>query len=236
MDGVSLSVLIGSVSVAFFHTLLGPDHTLPFIMLARARDWSTSRALLVTFLCGLGHVGSSLLLGGLGIALGYGIGALESAEQSRGAWAAWALFAFGFAYMVWGLRLAWRRRSGLSLHDHAGHVHVHGHGHGDHAHAHDNKSGSRTTFWVLFAIFVLGPCEPLIAFFMVPASKGNWTLAVTTAIAFTVVTLATMLGLVALGLAGYQRLPLGRLERWSEFLAGATVALCGLVILFVPGA
>jgi ABC-type nickel/cobalt efflux system permease component RcnA len=116
------------------------------------------------------------------------------------------------------------------------HVHGHGnheHGHGDHEHAHDDESVSPTTFWVLFAIFVLGPCEPLIAFFMVPASEGNWTLAVTTAIAFTICTLATMLGMVALGLAGYRRLRLGRLERWSETLAGATVALCGLAILFL---
>jgi len=28
-------------------------------------------------------------------------------------------------------------------------------------------------------------------------------------------------------------LRLGRLERWSETLAGATVALCGLTILFL---
>jgi sulfite exporter TauE/SafE len=231
MDGVSLSVLFGAVSVAFFHTLLGPDHTLPFIMLARARDWSMSRTLVITFLCGLGHVAASLLLGGLGIALGYGIGALESAEQGRSAWAAWVLFAFGFAYMAWGIRLAWRRRSGLALHDHAGHVHVHGRG--DHEHAHDDRSGSPTTFWVLFAIFVLGPCEPLIAFFMVPASEGNWTLAVATAIAFTICTLATMLGVVALGLAGYRRVRFGGLECWSEALAGATVALCGVAILFL---
>jgi hypothetical protein len=229
MDGVSLSILIGAVGVAFFHTLLGADHTLPFIMLARSEGWSMRRTLVITFLCGLGHVAGSLLLGGLGIALGYGIGALESAEESRGTWAAWALFAFGFAYMVWGIRLAWRRRSGMALHDHSGHVHVHSSG--DHEHAHDNRNGSRTTFWVLFAIFVLGPCEPLIAFFMVPASEGNWTLAVTTAIAFTVCTLATMLGIVALGLTGYERLRFGRLERWSEALAGATVATCGLTIL-----
>ena len=30
MDGVSLSIFIGAVSVAFFHTLLGADHTLRF--------------------------------------------------------------------------------------------------------------------------------------------------------------------------------------------------------------
>ncbi len=231
MDGASLSVLLGAVTVAFFHTLLGPDHTLPFIVLARARGWSMGRTLAITFLCGLGHVAASLLVGALGLALGYGIGALESLEQNRGAWAAWVLFAFGFAYMVWGIRLAWRRRSGLALHDHAGRVHVHGRG--DHEHAHEEASDSRATFWVLFSIFVLGPCEPLIAFFMVPASEGNWALAVATAIAFAICTLATMLAIVALGLAGYQRLRLGRLERWSEALAGATVALCGLSILFL---
>ena len=231
MDGISLSILIGAVSVAFFHTLLGADHTLPFIMLARARGWSMSRTLVITFLCGLGHVAGSLLLAGTGVCVGGAAGALGAADEGRGDWAAWALFACGVAYMVWGIRLGWRRRSGLALHDHAGHVHVHGHG--DHEHAHDDGRDSRTTFWVLFAIFVLGPCEPLIAFFMVPASKGNWTLAVTTAIAFTICTLATMLGIVALGLAGYRRLRFGRLERWSEALAGATVALCGLVILFM---
>jgi len=231
MDGASLSVLIGAVSVAFFHTLLGPDHTLPFIVLAQARGWSMARTLAITFVCGLAHVAASLVLGAVGIALGYGIGALESIEVNRGAWAAWVLFAFGFAYMAWGIRLAWRRRSGLALHDHAGRVHVHGHG--DHAHAHAEGSDSRTTFWVLFTIFVLGPCEPLIAFFMVPASEGNWSLAASTAIAFAVCTVATMLGAVALGVAGYRRLRLGRLERWAEALAGATVALCGLSILFL---
>jgi hypothetical protein len=51
MDGVSLSILLGAVSVAFFHTLLGPDHTLPFIMLARSEGWSMTRTLVVTFLC-----------------------------------------------------------------------------------------------------------------------------------------------------------------------------------------
>jgi threonine/homoserine/homoserine lactone efflux protein len=71
----------------------------------------------------------------------------------------------------------------------------------------------------------------LIAFFMVPASEGNWTLAITAAIAFTICTLATMLAIVALGLVGYRRLRLGRLEPWSEALAGATVALCGLAIV-----
>ena len=231
MDGVSLSILTGAVSVAFFHTLLGPDHTLPFIMLARSERWSTGRALLVTFLCGLGHVGASLLLGGLGIALGYGIGALESAETSRGAWAAWALFAFGFAYMIWGLRLAWRRRSGMALHDHAGHVHVHGHG--DHEHAHESANGSRTTFWVLFAVFVLGPCEPLIPLLMYPAAQHNIGGVVFVTLAFGVTTILTMLVIIAAASWGVRFIRLGFLERYVHAIAGAMIFISGMSVQFL---
>ena len=56
LSGFSLSVLAAAGGVAFLHTLLGPDHYLPFIVLARARSWSKTRTLVVTTICGLGHV------------------------------------------------------------------------------------------------------------------------------------------------------------------------------------
>ena len=92
-------------------------------------------------------------------------------------------------------------------------------------------AGSKTTFWALFVVFVLGPCEPLIPLFVLPASRGAWGLAVGTAVVFAVVTIATMIGIVAAMLAGVQRLPLGRLERWSHALAGSVVAASGAAIL-----
>ena len=229
---VTTSVVLAAAAVAFIHTVLGPDHYLPFVMLARARNWSVVRAALITTVCGLGHVASSVLLGGIGLALGVAVGKIEGVEGGRGHLAAWALVAFGTAYALWGVRNALRTRHGIEAHDHHGHVHLHTHG--DHPHEHESgDAGSQTTFWALFVIFVLGPCEPLIPLFVLPASRGAWGMAVLAALVFGLVTISTMVGLVVLALLGVKRLPLGPLERWSHALAGAVVAASGMAIIFL---
>ncbi len=231
VDVFSLDLVLAAAAIALTHTVLGPDHTVPFVMLAGSRRWSQRRALVVTFLCGLGHVGSSVVLGAVGLALGYGVAHVTRAETVRGGLAAWALVAFGTAYAAWGVRHAIRRREGLEPHDHHGHVHLHAHGH--HAHEHAVPDRSRTTFWALFLVFVLGPCEPLIPLFVLPASRGRWGLAALTAVVFGVVTIATMLALVALALAGVRRLPFASLERWSHAFAGGVIAASGLAVIFL---
>ena len=85
---------ITAASIGFFHTLFGPDHYLPFIMMSKARNWSTSRTMLITFLCGLGHVGSSIVLGIIGVSIGIAITKIEFFESFRGNLAAWAFIAF----------------------------------------------------------------------------------------------------------------------------------------------
>jgi nickel/cobalt exporter len=231
VDAFSFNLLLAAGGIAIMHTALGPDHTLPFLMLARARRWTTARTMLVTLLCGAGHVASSLLLGGVGLGLGYGVARVTAWEEMRGGLAAWALIAFGLAYAVWGVRHAIRRRAGLQPHLHGADVHMHAHG--GHTHGHDHGTGSRTTFWALFTVFVLGPCEPLIPLFVLPASRGRWDVAILTAIVFSVLTIATMMVLVRLALAGLSRLPLERLERWSHALAGAVIAASGLAVVFL---
>jgi len=230
LSGFSLSVLAAAGGVAFLHTILGPDHYLPFIVLARARSWSMTRTLVVTAVCGLGHVASSVLLGGLGVVFGVAVARIEGVEGGRGDLAAWALVAFGLAYAVWGLRNALRKGRGIETHEHHGDVHLHPHG--DATHRHEHGMGSNVTFWALFLIFVLGPCEPLIPLFVLPASRGDWTLAAATAVVFAVVTIVTMVSLTAAALAGAEQINLGPLERWSHTLAGSVVAASGLAILF----
>ncbi len=229
MDELSAALLLTAVGVAVTHTLLGPDHYLPFIMLARARHWSWARTLLVTAACGLGHVLASVALGGVGLAIGAGIGSIEATELGRGDWAAWLLIAFGVAYGVWGVRRALKER-GLEPHPHGGHVHVHTHGAATHQHG-EELPGSSVTFWTLMIAFVLGPCEPLIPLFLVPASRGRWDVAIVTAVVFSVVTIATMLAATAFALAGLKKLPLGPLERWAHTMAGGVVAASGLAII-----
>lgn len=62
-------LLVSAASIGFLHTLLGPDHYLPFVVMSRANNWSIKKTALITVLCGLGHVGSSIILGALGLFL-----------------------------------------------------------------------------------------------------------------------------------------------------------------------
>src|SRR4030042_5599650 len=98
------ALVVMAASIGFFHTLLGPDHYLPFVMLSWARKWSGFKTALVTFLCGLGHIGSSVVLGLIGVSVGIAINKLEFVEGFRGNVAAWLLIAFGLAQLASGRR------------------------------------------------------------------------------------------------------------------------------------
>ena len=227
------ALCLTAATIGFFHTLLGPDHYLPFIMMSRAGKWALPKTALITFLCGLGHVMSSVLLGLLGIAVGVGVGKLEAFEGVRGNIAAWLLIGFGLAYCIWGIRHAIKGKTHTHLHAHGegSHIHEHSSTH-EHAHLHDDKS-RKLTPWILFTIFVLGPCEPLIPILMYPAAKQSTTgLLLVTAI-FSATTIATMLAVVMVSTWGVNLAKLGRVERFTHTIAGATICLSGLAIMFL---
>jgi hypothetical protein len=96
-------LLVTAASIGFIHTLLGPDHYIPFVAMAKSGPWSLRKTIAVVLVCGLGHVGSSVIIGALGIGLGWALGAMEALETMRGDWAALALIGFGLAYMIWGI-------------------------------------------------------------------------------------------------------------------------------------
>jgi ABC-type nickel/cobalt efflux system permease component RcnA len=230
-----IPILAGTAALlGFGHTLCGPDHYLPFIVMGRARNWSLAKTLWITFLCGLGHVAGSVILGLLGAVLGMALGRLEMFEAFRGSLAAQALIIFGFTYAVWGLHRAIRNKPHTHVHVHADDVvHAHEHSHTrDHAHAHGVKTRNVTP-WVLFTIFVLGPCEPLIPLLMYPAAEESLGGMVLVAAVFAVVTIGTMLAVVLVSAWGLRMVRLGPLERFSHALAGAAIGCSGLAIQFL---
>ncbi|UCG54299.1 MAG: sulfite exporter TauE/SafE family protein [Dehalococcoidia bacterium] len=228
-------ILAGTAAtIGFIHTILGPDHYLPFIVLSKARHWNNIKTFLITLLCGIGHVLSSIILGFIGIALGIAIFKLEAIESFRGEIAAWLLLAFGFTYFIWGIHRAIRKRSHDHVHAHEdGGTHIHLHNHlTNHSHPHDVKVASLTP-WILFTIFVFGPCEPLIPLIMYPAARNDIPSVAIVASIFALVTIGTMLSIVLLSSYGLSRLPLRRLERYSHALAGLAIFLSGGAIKFL---
>ena len=236
--GSNLTILTWTAaSIAFIHTVVGPDHYLPFIVMARARQWSIAKTSWVTVLSGFGHVISSILLGAVGIGIGVGLNRLEFLESVRGDLAAWLFVLFGLGYMLWGIWRISRNRQHKHEHRHAnGTVHVHTHSHeNDHPHpkGHDHSHRNNITPWILFTIFFLGPCEPLIPILMYPAAQNSSWGVVQVSIVFGAITILTMLALVLLASYGLNFMRLGKLEKYTHIIAGATILLSGAGMLFL---
>lgn len=229
----SLYVIAGTAALlALTHTVIGVDHYLPFVALGRARQWSYRRLVAMVVVCGLGHVLSSVVLGFVGLGLGIAVGELEAVEASRGELVSYLIIAFGLIYMVWGLRAAIRNKPHTHRHFHAdglAHEHHHDH-HGSHVHAHaDNRR--RSVGWVLFLLFVFGPCEPLIPLVMYPAAKSSWLGVALVAGIFSVITIATMLVMATVLYAGALRIRWQALERYGHAAAGFAILAAGLLIV-----
>lgn len=227
-------LLYTAASIAILHTVLGPDHYLVFTAMGKARGWTLSKTLRITTLCGLGHVASSIVIGTAGILLGAKLATLVDIEGARGNLASYALLAFGLVYFAWGIKKAGRGHvhSHVHVHEDVMHDHVHDH-HTSHAHVH--KEGARNTItpWVMFIVFVLGPCEALIPLFMYPAAQKSNGLVVLVAVVFGVVTLLTMLACVAVTTIGLDKLRLPSTGRYVHAVAGASIAVCGGLITFL---
>ena len=227
-------LLLTAASVAFAHTILGPDHYLVFTAMGKARGWSLFKTLQVTLVCGLGHILGSLIIGTIGIVAGTQLASLIEIEGLRGNLAGWALLAFGLAYFAWGLKQAGRSRRHSHIHIHQDVVHDHEHDHHtDHSHVHDVASKRSITPWAMFIIFVLGPCEALIPLFMYPAAQQSTALIAVVAVVFSAITILTMLACVAATTIGLEKLKLPTTGRYAQAVAGASVFACGAAITFI---
>ena len=231
----SIAILsVTAISIGFIHTILGPDHYLPFIVLSQAKKWSLKKTMLITFLCGLGHVLSSVVLGLIGIAVGISVTRLVSVESFRGNIAAWLFISFGLVYMIISIRNLIKKRKHTHSHFHIDgekHIHEHNH-HKEHTHIHQ-KEIVKTTPWILFLIFVFGPCEPLIPIVMYPAAENNISGAVMVSILFSIVTITTMMSIVMAFKLGLNKINLKPIEKYSHLIAGAMIFFSGLAIQFL---
>ncbi len=207
LDPEMLALLLSAAGIAFTHTLMGPDHYLPFVAMASARRWGWKRLLGVTLLCGAVHLIGSVLLGAVGIALQAELEGLVAIESVRGELAAWLLFSAGLIYLAWGIR-------------HAGRHHVH-----RHSSAHPQ--------WLIFVVFILGPCEPLIPLLMYPAATASVAGVVAVTAVFGLVTVFTMLLAVSLSYASLRKVHFPGLQRYGHALTGGTLSACGAAILFL---
>jgi len=222
---------LSAASLGFIHTVLGPDHYLPFIVLSKARQWSPYKTMWITFISGIGHVGSSVLIGMIGIALGISLNKLEYVEAFRGEIVAWMLFAFGMAYTIYGIYKYFKSahhahlpaflmpKKIRELH----HLPV----------EEKQEDNTKLTPWILFLIFVFGPCEVLIPLLLFPAYEHQVSAMFIVSLIFGIVTISTMMVMVYLGNRGARLIRFKNHERYVHLLAGLIILISGTGMLFL---
>lgn len=223
-------LFVSAASLGFVHTILGPDHYLPFIVLSKARNWSGNKTMWITFFSGIGHVASSVLIGMIGIALGISLNKLEYIEAFRGEIVGWMLFAFGIAYTAYGLY-----KYVKSSH----HYHLPAFlvpkkiRELQHLPTEEQKEdNTKLTPWLLFLIFVFGPCEVLIPLLIFPAYESSTFGMVTVALIFGIATVLTMMLAVYVGYKGTSLIKFKKQEKYLHLFAGVLILISASGILF----
>lgn len=222
-------------SVAFFHAAI-PTHWLPFVLVARARQWGHAKTLAVTALAGLGHVALTSLLG---LAIAWGGFQLEEKVEwfSRFAGALLLLIAAFYFWRQWS--------GGGILHHHppGGQHHAGEHcGHG-HARSHwdeelkdsplvSGKSGEAAAISGLFVMLTLSPCEGFLPVYLSGVQFG-WRGFFVLSLILAVATLAGMLSFTWLALVGFDRFRLQTFERYEAALLGTLFGVLGAIILLM---
>ena len=214
-------LLFTAASLGFIHTVLGPDHYVPFIVMSKAGKWSKLKTIWITIISGIGHVLSSVILGFIGIGFGTALHEIVAIESSRGEIASWLMIAFGLVYFVWGMRRAIKKK---------GHYHLQSR---QAESEHNHHKIVNLTPWIIFTIFVFGPCEVLIPLLMYPAAQQSLVGLILVTLVFGTTTILTMLSIVLLGSFGINIIPLGKVERYSHALAGLFIFLSGSAIQFL---
>jgi hypothetical protein len=199
MHQTSIFLLLGAAGVvAILHSIL-PDHWVPLAVVARTQRWSLLHVGRVSLLASLGHVITSLILGGI-IAL-TGLQFQHEIETQQGHIVGAVLVLTGIAFLIWG----------LVGHGPHGHPHEDSHIH-NHEHERAHKYGLRKEQPLIKRLaaiavpFGMAASPDLTILPVALAASTIGTVAIVGVLSiFAILTIATFISLTMIAtLAGYQ--------------------------------
>ena len=216
-DGTMWQIFTGSLILSFIHASI-PNHWIPLIAVSRAEGWSRREALFATFLTGLAHTLSTVIIGivvglaGYKLSDNYGLVTRFVAPA--------VLVLLGIIYLV---------------NDFLKSRHLHHHTH-EHIHLTDKPQKGRSKWAILFSLGVamfFSPCAEIEAYYFRAGILG-WSGILTVSAVYTVTTVLLMMVLVSLGMQGLKKVESHYLEHHSGQITG--IVLVGLgIIAFLTG-
>jgi ABC-type nickel/cobalt efflux system permease component RcnA len=249
------TLIAATFILATSHTV-SPDHWFPFVMVGRANKWKLSWVLGLAILAGIGHVGTSVIIGLVGVLAKKGT-AKEIATFLECA-TPLLLMIFGFAYAAYafykqmignhghshGIPIL-NRWLGIDPHTyelsasghcypHAHHDHEHQHNSHGHIHTHHNHSTAEIDLrdkkagWGLVAILGLTPCIALLPLTFAAVKYGTVAIILVN-VCFAIATIGTIVLFSWLGLMGLSWIKFEFFDRYGGVTAGIVIGLLGIV-------
>ena len=205
-------IFLGSLLLSLIHALI-PHHWIPIIAISKTEKWTNKEAIFTTFITGLSHMVSTIVIG---IIVGFvGIRLFEKYSSITTIVAPTILLVIGIIYLILDFRAA-------------------------HHHHHfeiedkplQNKRSKTAIITTLSIAMFMTPCVEIEAYYFQAANFG-WAGIFTVSAVYLVMTLLFMFALVYFGLNGVNRLNLSFLEHHAKRITGIVLIILGIVAYFV---
>lgn len=202
-----VSILTGSLIISLLHALI-PNHWLPVLAIGRKEGWSLAETSRITFIAGLSHVISTVIIG---VLLGL-IGEELSHNLDH------------FTHVIAPAVLVL-----LGLYFIRQHYRHH------HFHVENAKLEKKTKTSIITALVVamfLSPCMEIEAYFLLAGAKG-WYMMALLAILYSIITLTGMLIWVRVVYKGLLKLNWHKWEHNAGIITGLTLVVTGIISFFI---
>ncbi len=200
-------ILIGSILLSLLHAII-PSHWLPVLSIGRKDNWTIKEVTQITFLSGLAHALSTIIIG---VALGsLGLKLSNNIQYFTHYIAPAVLIAMGLFF----------------IYQHHRHQHFH---------LHKTPKPSLSKPKIIMALVVamfLSPCLEIEAYFLLAGTKGWWAVA-TIAGLYLVISVTGMVLWVRLAYNGVLKLNWHSLEHKAGIITGWTLVITGIISFFI---
>lgn len=201
------SIIIGSLLISLLHAVI-PNHWLPVLAIGKKEGWSLAETSRITFIAGLAHVISTIVIG---LLLGL-IGSELSAhiEDFTKIIAPSILILMGLYF----LRQHYRHH---------------------HFHIDKNEVERKSKKSIILALVVamfLSPCMEIEAYFLFAGSKG-WYVLVAIAAMYSIITITGMLLWIRIVYKGLLKLNWHKWEHNAGIITGLVLIVTGIISFFI---
>lgn len=201
-------LLISAFFLSVVHAAI-PNHWLAIVAIAKGEKWSRSLTLRVTFITGIAHITSTIIIGLL---------------------VGWAGYEFSGRYNLIFKLLAPSLLCGLGLIFLFIHFTQYS-GNRPHSH-HDEQKINRVSVPAIITSLSIAmffsPCIELEAYYFTAGSEG-WAGILSVSFIYLIVTVATMLLLVSFAIKGFEKININFLKHNERLIIGIILILTGLV-------